>query len=229
MFWREDNGPEETFRVPDDVVDLAFRLRGESIEIDHAWALAQGLRELLDEDTCARIGVHGIRMASSGNGWNRPEEADAELPLSRRARLLIRVQRDCVEQLQQLEDRRLVMGRQWVDVGACTERPLSSLGTLHARAISCDPEQSEGEFLQQAADELRAMGIEASRMLCGKSGAIRAGGETLFTRALMIADLKPEESVALQQRGIGGDRLLGCGLFVPHKEIDAVFDLQERD
>jgi CRISPR-associated protein Cas6 len=229
VFWREENRSEEAFRVPDDVLDLVFRLRGERIDIDHAWALAEGLRKLLDEQTCARIGVHGIRMASSGNGWTRPQEIDAEMPLSRRARLLIRVHRDSAEQVRRLENRRLVMGRQWVDVGVSTERPLSSLGTLHARAISCDPRQSEAEFLQQAADELQGMGIEVSRMLCGKSGAIRTGGETLFTRPLLVADLKPEESVALQQRGIGANRLLGCGLFVPHKEIDAVYEPQERD
>jgi hypothetical protein len=73
------------------------------------------------------------------------------------------------------------------------------------------------------------MGIEVSRMLCGRAGEIRVGADSLFTRALLVADLKPEESVRLQQRGIGGDRLLGCGLFVPHKEIDAVYEAQERD
>jgi CRISPR/Cas system CSM-associated protein Csm4 (group 5 of RAMP superfamily) len=38
----------------------------------------------------------------------------------------------------------------------------------------------------------------------------------------MLADLKPEESLRLQQQGLGPHRLMGCGIFIPHKGIDAV-------
>ena len=64
-------------------------------------------------------------------------------------------------------------------------------------------------------------------MICGRSGEISGANGSLFTRALMVADLSPEESVSLQQQGLGDDRLLGCGLFVPHKGIDAVYSMQE--
>jgi len=229
MFWRDDKLPEQPFQVPDDVFDLVFRLSGKSIDIDHAHALAEALRELLGEDTCSRIGVHGIGLASSGNGWNRPEEIDAELPLSQRARLVIRVPRELGDEVARISNRRLRLGRQQVEVGDSAIRPLSSLGTLYARAISCDREQPEDDFLQQVAAELQAMGIAVSRMLCGRPGEIRTGRGSLFTRALLVADLKPGESVRLQQRGVGADRLLGCGLFVPHKEIDAVYEAQEQD
>jgi CRISPR-associated protein Cas6 len=229
MFWREEKRREQPFRVPDDVFDLVFRLRGKSIDIDHAHALARALGEHLDAETCSRIGVHGISMASSGNGWNRPEALDAELPLSRRARLVIRVPRELGDEVRRISHCRLRLGRQQLDVGESSVRPLSSLGTVHARAVSCDRDQPEDDFMQQVAAELETMGIEVSRMLCGRAGEIRVGADSLFTRALLVADLKPEESVRLQQRGIGGDRLLGCGLFVPHKEIDAVYEAQERD
>ena len=229
MYWQEDKQPDRAFQVPDDVCDIVFRLSGRSIDVDHAHALAEALREHLDDDTCSRIGVHGVRMASSGNGWNRPEGAGAELPLSRRARLDIRVPRELVDSVLGLSNRGLSLGRQQIEVGEATIRPLSGHGTLHARAISCDRQQSENDFLQQVAAELQAMDIDVSRMLCGRSGEIRTAGDSLFTRALMVTDLKPREAVRLQQRGIGENRLLGCGLFVPHKEIDAVYEPQERD
>jgi hypothetical protein len=38
----------------------------------------------------------------------------------------------------------------------------------------------------------------------------------------MIADLRKSESVTLQEKGIGDYRLLGCGLFVPQKDIVSV-------
>ena len=227
MFWREDKSPEDEYQAPEDVFDLVFKLRGKSLDIDHAFALSQALLAHLDPDTCNRIGVHGVRMAGSGNGWNRPEQIDAELPLSRRSRLVIRVHRDDAEQVTQISNRRLQLGNQPVDVGDSSIRRLSTIGTLFARAVCCDREQSEDEFLVGVAERLAAMNIDVSKMICGRTGEIRTANETIFTRALLVADLKPEESVSLQQQGIGDGRLLGCGLFVPHKGIDAVYEIQE--
>jgi len=227
MYWRENKDKEPEYQVPEDVFDLVFKLQGKSLDIDHAYALSEALQQHLDPDTCARIGVHGVHMAGSGNGWNRPEQIDAELPLSRRARLVIRVHRDDSDAVTQITSRRLQIGMQPVDIGASSIRKLSSLGTVHARAICCDQQRSEDDFLQQVADELESMNISVSKMLCGRSGAIRTGDEVIFTRALLVADLKPEESVRLQQQGIGEGRMLGCGLFVPHKGIDAVYEIQK--
>jgi len=166
-------------------------------------------------------------MAGSGNGWNRPEQSDAELPLSRRTRLAIRVHRDDHEEVANLSRQTLQLGEHQLQLGDSSIRKLSSLGCLYARAVSCDREQGEAEFMEQVATALRRLGIDVSKMICGRSGEIRSADGVLFTRALMVADLSPDESVSLQQQGLGDDRLLGCGLFVPHKGIDAVYSMQE--
>lgn len=227
MFWNETQETEPEYQVPDDVVDLLFRLRGRSVDVDHAWDLSQALERALDPGLCQRIGVHGIRLPDSGNGWQAPAGADAEVPLSRRARLVIRVRREDRESVARLEDQRLRLGHHEIEVGACSERPLSSLETLYARAVLDREEQSEAAFLRRVADELAALEIPVTRLLCGRRGAIRSAQGVLVTRALLIADLKPEQAVRLQQRGIGGARQLGCGLFVPHKGIDAIHGARE--
>ena len=227
LFWREADEPATEFEVPDEVFDLVFRLRGERLEIDHAHALAQALQARLEPQTCARIGVHGVHLADSGNGWNRPEPIDTEMPLSRRARLAIRLHRDDYDEVARISEHSLQLGAQRLVVGASSIRKLSSMSSLHARAISCDPEQSEPEFLAQTAAALRELGIDVARMICGRCGEIRTPAGSLFTRALLVADLKPEESVKLQQRGLGEGRLLGCGLFVPHRGIDPVYTAQQ--
>ena len=227
LFWREADEPEARFEVPDEVFDLVFRLRGSKLEIDHAFVLAEALRSRLKAETFARIGVHGVRMAGSGNGWNRPQQADAEMPLSRRARLAIRLHRDDYAEVAGISDQTLRLGRQQLEIGASAVRKLSSMASLHARAIRCDQGQSEPDFLAQVANDLQRLGIVVTRMICGRSGEIRSAEGSLFTRALLIADLKPEESVCLQQRGLGEAQRLGCGLFVPHRGIDAVYTAQE--
>ncbi len=227
MFWNQAEETPVPYQVPDDVFDLVFKLRGTSLDIDHAFALSTALQAHLSDELCARIGVHGVRMAGSGNGWNRPEQSDAALPLSRRARLAIRVHRDDSEEVEQIMNRTLQIGHQEVTLGSSVMRKLSTIGTLYARAICCDREQSESDFLTEIAGLMGQMNIKVSKMICGRCGEIRTAEESIFTRALMVADLEPEESVALQQQGLGPGRMLGCGLFVPHKGIDPVFDIQE--
>lgn len=227
FFWREADETESRFEVPDDVFDLVFRLRGSKLEIDHAFELAEALKAQLETETFARIGIHGVRMAGSGNGWNRPQQSDAEMPLSRRARLAIRLHRDDYHEVAGISDQVLQLGRQQLEIGESSIRKLSSMASLHARAVCCDPDQSEPDFLAQVATELQSLGIVVTRMICGRSGQIRGKQRPLFTRALLVADLKPEESVCLQQRGLGEAQLLGCGLFVPHRGIDPVYTAQE--
>lgn len=227
MYWREDDGSKAEFEVPAEVYDLVFSLRGSRLQIDHAHTLAEALRCRLKAETCQRIGVHGVYMAGSGNGWNRPEQSDAELPLSRRTRLAIRVHRDDHEEVASLSRQTLQLGEQQLRIGDSSIRKLSSLGCLHARAVCCDREQSESDFLTEVAASLQGLGIDVAKMICGRSSEIRGRDGSLFTRALMVADLSPEESVVLQHRGLGDERLLGCGLFVPHKGIDAVYSMQK--
>ena len=227
MYWREAEQNEPDYQVPDDVVDLLFRLRGRSVDVDHAWDLSEALKQEFDPGLCARIGVHGIRLPDSGNGWQAPDAADAEVPLSRRARLAIRVGREDRAAVAKLEGRQLRLGDHEIQIGVCSERPLSSIETMYARAVLGSEGQSEDDFLRGVADELAMLDIPVTRLLCGRSGAIRSAQGKLVTRALLIADLKPEQAVRLQQQGIGEARLLGCGLFVPHKGIDAVHGARE--
>ena len=166
-------------------------------------------------------------MAASGNGWNRPQQTTTEMPLSRRSRLAIRLHREDYNELAGISDQVLQLGRQQLEIGASSIRKLSSMASLYAGAVCCDPDQSEPDFLAQVATELRELGIAVTRMICGRSGQIRSNQGPLFTRALLVADLKPEESVCLQQRGLGDTQQLGCGLFVPHRGIDPVYSVQE--
>ena len=38
----------------------------------------------------------------------------------------------------------------------------------------------------------------------------------------MVAELTVEQSLRLQSRGLGALHYLGCGLFIPHKDIKEV-------
>ncbi len=80
----------------------------------------------------------------------------------------------------------------------------------------------EAIFLQEAMTLFHKMGVYPNKMLCGMEHVIATPDRVIRARSLMLADLAVEESVKLQQQGLGTDRKLGCGLFIPHKDIREV-------
>lgn len=75
--------------------------------------------------------------------------------------------------------------------------------------------------------ELLTHGVSIKKAICGKAKSLTINGKSKITRSLMIADLSKENSVLLQDTGVGAGRIYGCGIFLPHKSIDAVSGFKE--
>ena len=101
---------------------------------------------------------------------------------------------------------------------------LSSLPTLFSRYVITHEELDESQFLEAAAAQLQALDIPCRKMLGGIAHTMNFPDGPVFTRSLMVAELQPEQSVRLQQLGLGEGRTIGCGLFLPHKGIAPVKD-----
>jgi len=224
MYWNDASGKKPEFKVPDDVVDLAFRIKCPTLPLDHAYALSSGLlRELpwlAEED---HTGVHLIHGAASGNGWYRPEDTSGELlHLSRRARMRLRLPRHRLDDARELTGKKLDISGHSLEFGESEVCLLSSLATLFARYVITDEDTQEERFLEQAVEQLQAIDVPCRKLLSGITHTLAFPEGPVFTRSLMVADLEPEQSVRLQQIGIGPGRTIGCGLFIPHKGIAAV-------
>ena len=221
MYWQEASQGQRAVR--NDIVDLAFAITCRTLPVDHAWALSRGVLGVLPwlaEESGA--GVHTIHVAESGNGWMRPEGSDALLYLSRRTRLTLRVPRRRIGEARRLSGSELDIEGHALKVGEAAERPLPPNPAVFARYVITEGASDENGFLAQSLNALRAMGIRPRKMLCGIERLIRTPDGPLRTRSLMVADLSPDESVALQAEGLGPERALGCGLFLPHKDIQEV-------
>ena len=223
MRWDEESNDEAAVDSAD-VVDIAFRLSGRWLPVDHACALRAAVMEVLSwlEDEPA-AGIHSIHGAASGNGWERPGQGSgAVLSLSRRTRLVLRVPLHRAGDMDTLCERRLDIGGCEIVTGARQPRPLRPATTVFARYVVDQEGEDEERFVERVASALEALSVSARKLLCGRSHRIVSAQRVLTARSLMIADLGPEESLAIQCRGIGPGRLLGCGLFVPHKDIGPV-------
>lgn len=225
MFWQETDAEAEP-QVPDDVVDVLFPLRQcKSLPVDHAHALANVLIEavpwLVEEPYAA---IHTIHVAGSQNGWERPsQESGQQLLPSRRTKLNIRIPRARLDDLKRaLEGQTLVLEGSSLTLGPAKERPLSAEKTLFARYVVAQADEDEDQFLHRIASELAERGIKIRKALCGKAQSLSTPRGPLLTRSLMLAELSLEDAIALQQQGIGVHQTMGCGIFLPHKGIEAV-------
>jgi CRISPR-associated protein Cas6 len=223
MFWQEDD--DNRIRQESDIVDLLFDIQCREIPVDHAHALSSGLREHLpDIGPDAAIGVHTIHVAGSQNGWERPDFSREErLLLSRRTKLTLRVPKEKAEAIsEQLYGKTVRLEDCELTIGKARQKELSKQGTIFSRYVQCLPDEEEMDFLQRVADELRAHGIRVKKAMCGKTTMVYTPEGEVATRSLMLADLRTDESLLLQEKGIGPGREMGLGIFIPHKGIEAV-------
>jgi CRISPR-associated protein Cas6 len=228
MFWQEDD--DNTTRDQSEVIDLLFDIQCREIPVDHAHALSTALREHLpDIGDESGIGVHTIHVAGSQNGWERPEfSREQRLLTSRRTKLTLRVPREKAAEIrEQLHDKTLRLEDCEIRIGKAKEKELSKQGTIFSRYVQCLPDEEEMAFLERMAGELRQHGIKVRKALCGKTTMVYTPEGEVATRSLMLADLKRDESLLLQEVGLGPGREMGLGIFIPHKGIEAVKKLDD--
>jgi CRISPR-associated protein Cas6 len=222
MYW-EERDQEKPVSRPDDVVDLVYPIACHTLPVDHSYALGQAVVQVLSWLPVEEgSGVHPIQVAISAHGWERPAGADDLLHLSKRTRLVIRIPRHRIEDARSLVGRELDVRGQLLNItGEPAVRPLQPNATLYSRNVALNADD-EDAFLLAAAELLEGLDILVRKMLPGKITVIDTPDGPLATRSLMLADLSAEESLRLQQRGLGPGRYFGCGLFIPYKGIKAV-------
>ncbi len=222
MYWQEEQD-EESYVVPDDVVDLVFEMRCQALPVDHARELHEAVCRVLpwfaDEPAA---GLHLIHGAESGNGWERPEASDALIYLSRRTRFTLRLPKDRVASAQALSGCELEVSGYRIAVGEGRERTLSTHSAQYARHVVCGDPSEEERFIECAVRELRSLGVGFKKVLCGKLHTLELPDGSVPTRSLFVAELGVDDAVRLQQQGIGPYRHHGCGLFIPHKTVQKV-------
>jgi CRISPR-associated protein Cas6 len=204
----------------EEVVDAAFAIECRSLPVDHAFALSAAVQAALpwfaDEP---QAGLHTVHGAASGAGWKRPEGEDALLQLSHRTRLVLRLPESRLQDAAALTGRTLDVAGFPMRVGRLSPRPLLRIASLFSRSVIFEGAAEEPAFVAAAIEALRALRVETSTMLCGRDVTLATPQRTYRARSLMVTVATPAQSLALQRHGLGEARKLGCGLFIPHKDV----------
>lgn len=193
-------------------VDVVFPIGGQYLARDHAHALRQTLcLQMPWLETQAHVGIHPIKLVPG---------SDTPALLSRRSLLLLRVPTQRAQELCTLAGLDLMVDGHRLHLGRAHLRGLEPHSTLYAYKVAADSED-EVVFMAAVARELAELGIGGERV-CGKRQVLSVRDGVVNTFSLMLHALPPDQSLRLQHQGIGLHRLLGCGIFIPHKSAAAV-------
>lgn len=198
--------------VVDAAVDVVFPIEGHILPRDHAQALQEVLSvqlPWLGSDPVA--GIHPVKVVQ-GN--------DDQALLSRRTSLLLRVGVQRADELLALAGLDLNVGGHLLRLSRPHLRELLPHATLYAYRVAAGS-ADELMFMAAVERELAELAIGGERV-CGKRQRMMVSGRVLDSFSLMLHSLPPEQSLRLQQHGLGKHRLLGCGIFVPHRSAAAV-------
>ena len=196
------------------MVDVVVPLRGAELPRDHRWLLSMSLADearWLAEEPGA--GVHEVRLAPGNGEWGW---------LSGRSRLGVRVPQARAAALSALAGRRLQVDSCAVLLGEPARRELLPHRTLYAPFVDAGAADEPG-FVAAMRRDLATMEVDC-QLICGRARRVRSPHGGLRGFSLMLHGLAPDEAMRVLQAGLGPHRLMGCGLFVPHKSAAAVGD-----
>lgn len=214
MNWADwpENKPEEY--IPH-MIDLQFDLVGTTIPADNAQRLFEALLCLLPwigEEP--GTGVQHLKGAETNSG-------DATLNINRRTKLFMRVPKARLDDMQQLIGQTLDIAGHALQIGGFKTRAFSPFGNIYAHFVDTGS-ATEEQFVQDVMNELDGHFQLRCGFICGKRQTLQSATGPLFGYSLMLHDVPPHKSLQLQDEGMGRNRLLGCGIFIPHKSIAPV-------
>lgn len=217
-------GSESTPRFDGSIVDLTFPIQGKSIPADHGSALYAAIsRRIPSFHGDKAVGIHPIRGRVIGG---------RQLAMTPQSRLILRLPLARITDALPLIGELLEIEGTSILLGAPTTRQFVPRSSLASRLVVIRGFTESGAFLEAVGRQLEALELHgtASLLYRRKDSAMEGGigsRDIAVKRTLRIHDreivgfavcvdhLTAEESIQLQEIGLGGRRHFGCGIFVP--------------
>lgn len=212
-------------------IDLSFRISGESVPVDHGYLLYSSLSKMAPYIHEADwLGIHPISGIPAAPG---------RLNLTQWSRLRFRTPVENIARLIALAGKRLALTydgrRSGLQIGVPEVHPLTPDPNLFCRYVAIklseakktDLPPSREMFLAAISVQLDTMNVRGDVWIdenrdshnreCSRR-VIHIKQKAIVCYSAHIRNLSEEDSLRLQELGIGGRRRMGCGLFVPAKQ-----------
>jgi CRISPR-associated protein Cas6 len=210
------------------VVDLHFPVMGMSLPTDHGYTLYAAISAVLRQvHAKATLAIGPISGQYAGNGILHLD--------SRRSRLRLRLPAEQIATVLPLAGKMLDVAGHKIRLGVPQVRALVPAPNLIARMVTIkksnheDPSKTKkymepAAFLEAVQRELLRLGVHGEPGIPLITSGPRSGqlrrkilrikSKCVVGFTLQVMGLTAEESIRLQENGLGGRRKMGCGFFV---------------
>lgn len=199
------------------IIDLAFELKGTSIPLDYGYALFGAISRIVPAiHGDRRVGVHPIRGI-------RVEPA--RLMLVRQSRLRLRLPSEEVAAYLPLAGSTLELDGDHLRVGIPAAEGLRPGPVVRSRLVTIGRLIEPAEVAESLRRQLSGLGVGGelnflpSNDPLDRGGparrVIRIKGKKIVGYPIEVAGLTAEESLLVQEAGLGSRRRMGCGVFQP--------------
>ncbi len=189
-------------------LDLEFPVFSTSaIAVDHGYHLYAGLSRVLTTVHSENgIGVHPITGRQIG---------DRMLQLMPWSSVRIRTPQEHIGSIVGLSGKTVTVGDRQVRLGVPKVQGLEPAPALRSRLVTIKGFMDAELFAEAVRRQLEALEVSERVMLTnGKRRTIKIRDKEVVGFEVILEGLTAQESITIQESGIGGRRHMGCGVFV---------------
>ncbi len=198
-------------------IDLCFSLSAShAVPADHGYLLYSAVSRMLPELHAENdYGIHPIRGRQLGG---------RTLQLTQHSRLVIRTDAERIARFLPLAGSSLQLLERSLRVGVPQVRPLAAATALRSRlvtiklpeALDAPPDTAAETFEAAVRRQLDTLAVAPGAQLhLGKRRTLRIKDKEVVGYEVLLEALSADESLAVQEQGLGGRRKMGCGVFAP--------------
>ncbi|MBN3943456.1 type I-MYXAN CRISPR-associated protein Cas6/Cmx6 [Nostoc sp. NMS9] len=202
----------------EDYLDLTFKLRGAPIPLDNGYLTYAALSRICPPlHELKSVGIHPIAGIPTRNNL---------LELTAQSRLKIRIYHQQIPLIYPyLAGQAFHIGQNFYQLDIPDYKPLISSESVYSRLVIIKGFQDSTNFIEAVQRQMDNLGIQGKiELLTRQDGTpqrrqltINKEGKQFKVRGfgVKISKLNLEDSLTLQEQGIGGKRKMMCGIFVP--------------
>jgi CRISPR-associated protein Cas6 len=202
----------------EEYIDLSFKLRGAPIPLDNGYIIYAALSCICPPlHQLNYIGIHPIAGIPINNNF---------LELTDQSRLKIRIHHQEIPLIYPyLTGQTFQIRQESYQLNIPDYKPLLSSESLYSRLVIITGFQDHPTFIEAVQRQMDNLKIKGKiELLTRQDGTPQRRQLTINKQeklfkvrgfGVKISELNPEDSLTLQEQGIGGKRKMMCGIFVP--------------
>ncbi len=187
-------------------VELQFPFTGMTLPSDHGYGLYGAISRIIpDAHGSDWLAIETLPGLARGDGITQ---------LDQQAKLKIRLPQERVPLMLKLAGKRLEIDGHAIRLGAPQIFLLKPSSALYARIVTIKGYTEPEQFLDAVCRKLDEIGVKGEPVVSERR-VVKVGNHTIVGFGVKVYELSDGGSIILQERGMGGRRHVGCGIFFP--------------